>query len=274
MTLKIIRQHTQTQAAWVIDSANPESWFAEHIKPAIARYSDQTVLVQSHCGLSKLSTHRYPTDKSYAERVRVLGYIQLSGRNVQTDYISPNYRYTYSSRDKLGYKLPLFAVRSEGGKEEYLAVMHNDHYFEWDKLRYIRNSAALAALVSDLHQHLSQKVLNLQKKNKIRGLQVQAIKAQLQQMANEDNLAYMVDTSERLITVNIRLADRCQLQMSVPFTKFETVLPELRSAIRQLYALYEKGIRFKIQNLAYPPSGWNYPQTPADAANTPQSKDR
>lgn len=185
--------------------------------------------------------------------------------------------------------IPLFWVKDPSGSGHALATStqrlnitqqryhyssHYDSRKDWSDLRYFASCNDLQNMMKAMSEALYQVVFQAQKNNKVRKLQVHAVKAQIQQIANAEGFAFKVETSARIIKIIILLTRSNQLSISVPFSEFENALPELRETVLKLRALHQRRIHFKIQQEpSYSQSkDWIQPERPAsDTANSMES---
>ena len=111
-------------------------------------------------------------------------------------------------------------------------------------------------VVSDIHEivqfitHIKQRMARRQaqkaKRNKIRDLKAQAIIAQVKQLAKEDQFDFMTATDSQKLKLYVKLSDRDAIEIHIPFSKFQQILPQLRTTIASLRELHASGLRFKI----------------------------
>ncbi len=262
---KLVLKHTQTKPSWAIDAADKESWFKKKIMPGVLEKSSHDVIIKAEC---------YPLKKEIIEnqknfnRLFKIGDIYWKGilTNYNSASASSYHRYGVYQSD-FHMEMPVFIVYSEDGRHFYLAVKEMNttpYYFSiksLDELHYFKDFEALDALVTDAQEMMRKYLLNAQKKYKIKELKLQAVKAQIDQIAREDGFAYHVETSTRLIVIYVLLDNGNQLRISVPFSNFEAVITELRTTVRSLRALHKKGINFKVQLTNHAKFSWVSPKS-------------
>jgi hypothetical protein len=270
---KIARRHSQSDPGdWTAPDVTPAVWIAEVAQPRLAD------LLTPPSKLSPLETRldtRQPTsvradnpNQAFGgQPVWLVGVIHLEPARSDHGRYEQRRSYYADSRDWISFGL--YWV----GNERRIAIapsrMHEYSYqyiYGLSDLAYLPGPEALRALVTDLLEQLRQKLFNQQKREKVRGLQLQAIKAQLKQIANEEQFEFYVQSTKLLIRIGIRLEGNTEILLSVPFTEFENALPELRGMVVNLRALSQRRIRFKTQQQSRHTS-WITPDPPAASSD-------
>ena len=156
---------------------------------------------------------------------------------------------------------------------------NNDvHFWRSDELRlefddearlvlqsYKARSPQHSALVSDLEevktfvQHVRQRYAKrhagAKKREKVREFKSQAIIAQVKKLAKEEQFDFATTNDTKKLKLFVKLSKQHLIEIDVPFTRFEKVLPKLRTTIQSLRELYDEGLRFKIAPVGHLP--WN-----------------
>jgi hypothetical protein len=168
--------------------------------------------------------------------------------------------------------VPLYWIDASDGSHQVATapqrIDEHSYYYalpEPGELRYLASPEALRALLEALLEPLWQQAFKEQKVTKVRNLQTQAVQAQIRQLANEEQFAFNVTTTARLIQIAVRLDSNNQLTISVPFSEFENVLPQLRETVIHLRALHQRRIRFKTHQCPYGGGRWIEPEPVPDA---------
>jgi len=241
---------------WPLDGMSSPEWINTVIKPLLADQAGVRAVFNE------------PTTWQLKElreqsRYHYIGTIRLDSHTVTAHGLDPFLHRSIASDPALG--IPLFWVgtadpgRFAVASGTLLEGTWRTNYGNGVKkpasdlsdLRYFANVAAIAGLLADLVGVLSEKLLQIQKKTRVRTLQVSAIKAQVQQIANVERFAFSIRTSARLIIILVRLEGSKQIRISVPFTEFENALPELRDTILKLRWLSQRGISFRTEQQPY-----------------------
>ncbi len=112
----------------------------------------------------------------------------------------------------------------------------------------------LASLILACQERLRRRQALAAKRHKIRGFKAQAIIARVKKLAAELEFDFMTRTDTQKLKLFVRLTDDRAVELHIPFSKFEQVLPELRTAIGSLLELNATGISFKVAGR----SGWGW----------------
>ncbi|MEZ4868023.1 MAG: hypothetical protein R3C14_42235 [Caldilineaceae bacterium] len=116
----------------------------------------------------------------------------------------------------------------------------------------------VVAFVTACQEVVERKHAQKQRRQKVRDLKAQAIVAKVKNMAKEDQFDFYTQTDTQKLTLYVRLSDTESVELQVPFSKFEEVLPHLRASIQAVRALHARGIKFKLGQ--FQPSGWRSQQ--------------
>ncbi len=104
----------------------------------------------------------------------------------------------------------------------------------------------IVAFVLHCKQRLARRQALQAKRDKVRHFQAQAIIAQVQQLAQEEQFDFMTETDRHKLKLFVKLSDSHCLELHVPFKRFQAMLPQLRTMIVSLRTLYASGMSFKI----------------------------
>ncbi len=102
-----------------------------------------------------------------------------------------------------------------------------------------------AFIVAYQEQQIRQSTLK-SKRQKVRDLKVQAIVAQLKKMGREEKFDFYTDNDTVKLKLYVRLTDRECIEIHIPFTQFQEILPNLKETIKAVRDLHNLGIRFKL----------------------------
>ncbi len=112
----------------------------------------------------------------------------------------------------------------------------------------------LDRLILACQERLRRRQALAAKRRKIRGFKAQAIIARVKKLAAELEFYFMTRTDTQKLKLFVRLTDDRAVELHIPFSKFEQVLPELKAAIGSLLELHATGISFKVAGRG----GWGW----------------
>ena len=118
-------------------------------------------------------------------------------------------------------------------------------------LKYYRQSVPVSSLdeifafVGGCQEQVEKSIAQEAKRKKVREFKSQAIIAQVKQIAKEDKFDFYTETDTVKLKLYVKMSEQDCIEMYVPFNRFQEVLPNLRSAIRSLRELHNRGIKFK-----------------------------
>ncbi len=198
-----------------------------------------------------------------ADELKELGKI-IEQRIKGMKNVGINERYYHSEKKKR--MVCEFSVKDKPDRYYYnsgndFALMIN----EKGELCIEHNSAK--ATVSDLEEIISflstclgrveRQQAQRSKRKKLRDFKTQAIIAQIKKLAKEDKFDFSTDTDTVKLKLYVRLFDDECIEIHIPFSTFQEILPDLRSTISSLRDLCSKGITFKIKSVYfYRGRGW------------------
>jgi hypothetical protein len=258
---KIAKQHSQETPGWVVTDSTPSEWIKQAIQPLLAELATPPPRFEAHQERSS-KTWSISNDRSEKIPARLIGCIHLSVESRSQNHYGRSYYYDWGQ----SVVIPLYWVDASDGTHQVAIaperVREHGYYYSlmaMSELRYLAGPEALRALLEALLEGLRQHVFKQRKAHKVRNLQTQAIQAQVRQIANEERFAFRIDTTARLIKIEVRLDEYNQLTLSVPFTEFENALLQLREMIVNLRALHQRRIRFKTHQCGYRSGAWIEP---------------
>jgi hypothetical protein len=155
----------------------------------------------------------------------------------------PTDRYSYSRSTSFTLRL---------NERNQLTIDH------WRTPALVSSLDEIVAFVVGCQEAVDRKIAQKSKSQKVRELKAQAIVAQVKKIAKEDKFDFYTDTDTQKLTLYVRLSDNESVELRVPFSKFQEVLPHLRTSIRAVRELYARGIKFKIGQFS--PSSWRNQQ--------------
>lgn len=105
----------------------------------------------------------------------------------------------------------------------------------------------LLSLISACQERIERQHVLRKKRKKIREFKAQAIIAQVRNLAKEEKFDFCTDTDTVKLKLYVKVSEKECIELHIPFSKFQEILPELRAAILSIKELYGKGIKFKIR---------------------------
>lgn len=145
----------------------------------------------------------------------------------------------------------------------HLHLLRSSEHQLWVELGGQRSPAPISdlgevvALIQAFRQRLDQQKAKAAKRQKQKDLKVQAILAQVRQIAKEDQFDFATEVDSIKLKLIIRLSDNDYFAILIPFNQFKEVLPKLRTAIQALRETYNSGVRFKTHlKRSYHRSNW------------------
>ncbi|OQY60535.1 MAG: hypothetical protein B6245_00860 [Desulfobacteraceae bacterium 4572_88] len=185
-------------------------------------------------------------------------------KNVSIDDQPRRYYYSEKDKEKL---LCEITVRDKSGSRYYYRS-NNDFQLMISEIGELCiKHYSVKALVSDLDEIVSflsaclgrverQQALR-SKRKKLRDFKSQAIIAQVRKIAKEDKFDFYTETDTVKLKLYIRLFENECVEIHIPFSKFQEIIPDLRSTISSLRELYGKGLKFKLKTASlYTRKGW------------------
>ncbi len=100
--------------------------------------------------------------------------------------------------------------------------------------------------IMQVKQRLTRRQAQRVKRQKIRDLKAQAIIAQVKQLAKAEQFDFMTQTDSQKLKLFVKLSDRDVLEIHIPFSQFQHILPQLQTTIASLRELHASGLRFNI----------------------------
>jgi hypothetical protein len=177
-------------------------------------------------------------------------------------------RHSYQARSASPEIFCCCVLLEEAGERWYynhthLHLLRSQEQQLWVELGGQRSPAPVSdisevvALVQAFRQRLDQQKAKSAKRQKQKDLKVQAILAQVRQMAKEDQFDFATEVDSIKLKLIIRLSDNDYFAILIPFNQFKEVLPKLRTAIQTLRETYDSGVRFKTHlKRSYHRSNW------------------
>ncbi len=120
-------------------------------------------------------------------------------------------------------------------------------------IRHYRDDALISDLeeifrfVSDCQEEVERRHAMAVRRKKVREFKAQAIIARVKQMAKEEKFDFYTETDTVKLKLYVRLSDKDCIELHIPFSKFQEVLPNVRETVSLIRKLHGKGIHFKFR---------------------------
>lgn len=108
----------------------------------------------------------------------------------------------------------------------------------------------VVALVHAMQEALARRHAQKQRSEKVRGFKAQAVLATVRKLAEEESLQYWAGMDTQKLLLHVAVGGDDLLELHIPFSQLEQVLPELRRTILSLKELRGSGIRFRLRTRA------------------------
>ena len=106
----------------------------------------------------------------------------------------------------------------------------------------------LLSFIAACQERLNRQHALKARRQKVRDLKAQAIITRIKKLAQEEKFDFATTSDTQKLKLYVRLSQKECIELHIPFKQFEEMLPQLRTAILSLRALYENGIRFKLRS--------------------------
>lgn len=114
----------------------------------------------------------------------------------------------------------------------------------------VSSIAEIEAFIAACQVRLDRQVTLANKRQKVREFKVQAIIAQVKQIAVEDHFEFFTENDMVKLKLSVRIDENQVIQINIPFNRFQEVLSKLRSIIAAVREVYEQGVHFKIKQVS------------------------
>lgn len=111
----------------------------------------------------------------------------------------------------------------------------------------VSSMAEIEAFIAVCQARLDRQVALANKRQKVREFKVQAIIAQVKQIAVEDQFEFFTENDMVKLKLSVRIDENQVIQINIPFNRFQEVLSKLRSIIASVREVYQQGVYFKIK---------------------------
>jgi len=125
-------------------------------------------------------------------------------------------------------------------------------YKRLDKI-YVRTEKTREKNKAERHK---QKENNSIKRKKVKSLKEKAIFAKINEIAKEDKFEFYIEKYITKVKLMVRLTKTEQMEIDIPYGKFQEALQNLRVTIKTIQELRDSGIVFKIRRVSYRDTQW------------------
>jgi hypothetical protein len=113
----------------------------------------------------------------------------------------------------------------------------------------VSSIAEIEAFIAACQARLDRQVALANKRQKVREFKVQAIIAQVKQIAAEDQFEFFTESDSIKLKLSVRINETQAIQINIPFNRFQDVLSKLRSIIASVREVYQQGVYFKTKQI-------------------------
>lgn len=215
--------------------------------PTIGKIAREVFIGQDPIRLA--DNERDEWQQRIANRLQGLRGVEVENSSTRRDSANTQYICEIALQDLSGksgyyYRNSFDVIHSEEGE---LVLRHGGRKGSRSPLSDLDE---LVTFIERCEVMLERQELQRKKRQKVRSLQSHAIVAQVKQLAQEEkfDFCYVADTVK--LVLRVQLSEKEGIELQIPFTKFEAILPNLRDIIRSARDLHAQGIKFKMQNIS------------------------
>jgi hypothetical protein len=110
----------------------------------------------------------------------------------------------------------------------------------------ISDFGEVESLVAEVLRRYVKRHAGEAKRAKVRSMKSKAIVARVKALAKEEQFDFATSMDTQKLRLFVKLSSQHMIEIHIPFTRFEKVLPQLQETIRTLRSLYDDGLRFKM----------------------------
>lgn len=121
--------------------------------------------------------------------------------------------------------------------------------YSYAKDAVVSSIAELEAFIAACQAQLDRQAALANKRQKVREFKAQAIIAQVKQIATEDQFEFFTENDRVKLKLSVLLDKNKIIEINIPFSRFQEVLPRLRSIIASLREVYQQGVQFKMKQI-------------------------
>lgn len=123
----------------------------------------------------------------------------------------------------------------------------NSPVYQFEQI-YTLIEAKMPVEYDRLHKLRAEQTNNVIKREKIKSLKHTAILATIHEIAKEDKFEFRIHEYENKVKLIIRLTKTQQLEIDIPYSRFQETLKNLRDTIQQIRGYYELGLTFRVRS--------------------------
>ena len=135
---------------------------------------------------------------------------------------------------------PEFELLSNSRQELMIGYYHREPVVVSDLIE-------IESFISACHAQLDRQVTLANKRQKVREFKTQAIIAQVRQIAAQDQFEFFTENDKVKLKLSVRLTKSKAVEIHIPFSRFQEILPKIRSIINTMCAIYQEGVHFKMR---------------------------
>jgi len=121
--------------------------------------------------------------------------------------------------------------------------------YSYAKEAVVSNIAEIETFIAACQAQLDRQAALANKRQKVREFKTQAIIAQVKQIAAEDQFEFFTENDRVKLKLSVLLDKNKIIEINIPFSRFQEVLPKLRSIITSLREVYQQGVQFKMKQI-------------------------
>ncbi len=148
----------------------------------------------------------------------------------------------------------------EEPSERYYSHLHTEFVLLLNEqneltIRHYKDDALISDIeeifrfISDCQEEVERLLAMAVRRKKVREFKAQAIIARVKQMAKEDQFDFYTETDTVKLKLYVRLSEHDCIELHIPFSKFQEVIPNVRETVSLIRKLHDKGINFKFRSL-------------------------
>lgn len=154
-------------------------------------------------------------------------------------------------------------LRLETDQEARLLINASDYPVDQQLVSPVANIDEIETFVRGVLARYASRNAKAEKREKIRQFKTKAILAQVKLLAKEEGFQYATMHDTQKLKLFIHLSGNHLIEFSIPFSKFQQTLPQLRDHLQTMRALYHDGLRFRVGTTKLLPHRceWTNPET-------------
>ncbi len=154
----------------------------------------------------------------------------------------------------LSYEHPHFE-RSYYDTIKFVFTINSSNYLCFYRRSYqpekypVTDISQVLKIITELDKRHDKMYSNRLKKAKVINLKKSSVISTIKLLAKELNFEYSLSTNfEQKIKLFVKLDDSSQLEIDIPYSRFQEVLSGLRNLIESVTSIYEQGLKFKVKH--------------------------